>query len=82
MTLRVCEGEFGIPRREWRLLAILGEGGALQPSDLAIRAELDRSRTSRALAGLQAKGLVARQVVAHDCGRRSEHVAIWPVSNC
>ncbi|OGA97727.1 MAG: hypothetical protein A3E25_23560 [Burkholderiales bacterium RIFCSPHIGHO2_12_FULL_69_20] len=21
MTLRVCEGEFGIPRREWRLLA-------------------------------------------------------------
>ena len=74
MTLRVCEGEFGIPRREWRLLAILGEGGALQPSDLAIRAELDRSRTSRALAGLQAKGQVARQVVAHD--RRLAHVAL------
>lgn len=66
MTLRVCEGEFGISRREWRLLAVLGEAGELQPSDLATRAELDRARTSRALAGLQAKGLVARREVARD----------------
>jgi DNA-binding MarR family transcriptional regulator len=66
MTLRVCEGEFGIPRREWRLLAVLGEAGELQPSELATRAELDRARTSRALAGLQAKGLVVRQAVASD----------------
>ena len=66
MTLRVCEGEFGIARREWRLLAVLGEAGELQPSELAIRAELDRARTSRALAGLQAKGLVVRQAVASD----------------
>jgi DNA-binding MarR family transcriptional regulator len=66
MTLRVCEGEFGIPRREWRLLAVLGEAGELQPSELATRAELDRARTSRALAGLLAKGLVLRQTVASD----------------
>ena len=66
MTLRVCEGEFGIPRREWRLLAVLGEAGELQPSELAVRAELDRARTSRALTALQVKGLVARQVVASD----------------
>lgn len=66
MTLRVCEGEFGVARREWRLLAVLGEAGELQPSELANRAELDRARTSRALAGLQAKGLVARQAVASD----------------
>lgn len=66
MTLRVCEGEFGIPRREWRLLAVLGECGELQPSDLARRAELDRARTSRALTALQAKGLVERQTVASD----------------
>lgn len=74
MTLRVCEGEFGIPRREWRLLAVLGEAGALQPSDLATRAELDRARTSRALAGLQAKGLVERRAVARD--RRLAHVTL------
>jgi DNA-binding MarR family transcriptional regulator len=74
MTLRVCEGEFGIPRREWRLLAVLGEAGALQPSELATRAELDRARTSRALAGLQAKGLVERHALAND--RRLAHVAL------
>jgi DNA-binding MarR family transcriptional regulator len=74
MTLRVCEGEFGIPRREWRLLAVLGESGELQPSELARRAELDRTRTSRALAGLQAKGLVQRQAVASD--RRLARVAL------
>ena len=66
MTLRVCEGEFGIPRREWRLLAVLGQGGELQPSELAERAELDRARTSRALASLQARGLVERRTVASD----------------
>ena len=66
MTLRVCEGEFGIPRREWRLLAVLGECGTLQPSELATRAELDRARTSRALAGLQAKGLVERRTLTSD----------------
>jgi DNA-binding MarR family transcriptional regulator len=74
MTLRICEGEFGIPRREWRLLAVLGESGELQPSELARRAELDRTRTSRALAGLQAKGLVQRQAVASD--RRLALVAL------
>lgn len=74
MTLRVCEGEFGIARREWRLLAVLGEAGPLQPSELATRADLDRARTSRALSTLQAKGLVDRQVVASD--RRLAHVAL------
>jgi DNA-binding MarR family transcriptional regulator len=74
MTLRVCEGEFGISRREWRLLAVLGEAGTLQPSELANRAELDRARTSRALAGLLAKGLVERQTVASD--RRLALVAL------
>lgn len=74
MTLRVCEGEFGIPRREWRLLAVLGEMGELQPSALATHAELDRARTSRALAGLQARGLVERHAVASD--RRLARVSL------
>lgn len=74
MTLRVCEGEFGIARREWRLLAVLGEAGELRPSELATRAELDRARTSRALTGLQAKGLVERRAVPSD--RRSALVGL------
>lgn len=66
MTVRICEGEFGITRREWRLLALLAEDGPLQPSVLADRAELDRARTSRALSSLVAKGLVVRQAMAGD----------------
>lgn len=74
MTLRVCEGEFGITRREWRLLALLAESGPLQPSDLADRAELDRARTSRALSSLIGKQLVDREAVASD--RRLAHVRL------
>ena len=66
MTLRVCEGEFGITRREWRLLALLAQAGPLQPSVLAERVALDRARTSRALSSLVAKGLVEREAVASD----------------
>jgi DNA-binding MarR family transcriptional regulator len=66
MTLRVCEGEFGITRRQWRLLALLAEAGPLQPSVLAERAELDRARTSRALSSLVGQGLVEREALARD----------------
>ena len=76
MTLRVCEGEFGITRREWRLLALLADSGPLQPSELAERADLDRARTSRALSSLVARQLVEREVLASD--RRLAHVKLSP----
>jgi DNA-binding MarR family transcriptional regulator len=76
MTLRVCEGEFGITRRQWRLLALLADSGPLQPSVLAERADLDRARTSRALSGLIARQLVEREVLASD--RRLAHVSLSP----
>lgn len=76
MTLRVCEGEFGITRRQWRLLALLADSGPLQPSVLAERADLDRARTSRALSSLIARQLVERAVLASD--RRLAHVSLSP----
>lgn len=66
MVVRVCEGQFGITRREWRLIAWLADAGELSPSALAERASLDRARTSRAISSLVAKGLAERQVVAGD----------------
>lgn len=65
-AVRLCEGRHGITRREWRMLALLAEGGAMHPSDLAVLAQLDRARTSRALSGLVAKGWVSRTVQASD----------------
>jgi DNA-binding MarR family transcriptional regulator len=63
MVLRFCEGRFGVTRREWVMLALLSSGEALQPSELAQRAELDRSATSKAITGMVNKGLVERSVL-------------------
>jgi len=60
MVIRLCEGRFGITRREWRLLATLASRGALGSSQLAEHAQLDRGRTSKAVGSLVAKGLVSR----------------------
>lgn len=59
-VVRVCESEFGITRREWRIVALLAETEGILSSDLAVRAQLDRARTSRAVTGLVTKKLVSR----------------------
>ena len=66
MVVRLCEGEFGITRREWRFIGWLGGAGPTQPSVLAERAALDRARTSRTLSTLTAKGLVSRVPLPRD----------------
>lgn len=61
LVIRLCEGEFGITRREWRVLAKLAQEDGILSSALAERAQLDRARTSRALTALVAKQLVLRR---------------------
>lgn len=75
MVVRLCEGGYGITRREWAVLAQLhGQPQGVLPSALAERMHRDRARTSRALTSLQAKGLVERVVLPHD--RRSAQVSL------
>ncbi|MFC5499704.1 MarR family winged helix-turn-helix transcriptional regulator [Caenimonas terrae] len=71
MIVRLCEGRYGITRREWRLLALLTEHGAMSPSELAQRANLERNRVSRLIPELVAKELITRVAVRGD-GRRAE----------
>ena len=52
LVVRLCEGQFGITRREWRLLAQLALKPGLSPTELASLASLDKARTSRAIGGL------------------------------
>lgn len=66
MVLRYCEGQFGVTRREWVMLALLSTDEGLQPSELAVRAELDRSATSKAITAMVRKGLVERQASRGD----------------
>ena len=59
-VVRLCEAEFGITRREWRMLAQLADSEGMPSSALAERAALDRAQTSRAVGALVQKGLVVR----------------------
>ncbi|MBP6277232.1 MAG: MarR family transcriptional regulator [Limnohabitans sp.] len=76
MVVRLCEGGYGITRREWGVVALLYENGSLPPSALAERMHRDRARTSRTLTALGKKQLVLRTIPAHD--RRSALVDITP----
>ncbi|MDQ3273244.1 MAG: MarR family transcriptional regulator, partial [Pseudomonadota bacterium] len=60
MVVRYCEGQFGITRREWRILAQLASRGPMGSSELAEHAHLDRPRTSKAVTTLAEKKLVSR----------------------
>lgn len=55
MVVRLCEGGYGITRREWGVVAQLYENGSLPPSALAERMHRDRARTSRTLTALGKK---------------------------
>lgn len=76
MVVRLCEGGYGITRREWAVVAQLYENGSLPPSVLAERMHRDRARTSRVLTSLIQKKLVLRTTPAHD--RRSAIVGLSP----
>ena len=65
-VIRLFEGQLGITRREWRVMASLRPGLSLLSSELAEHAQLDRARTSRAISSLVAKGLIDRQIVPSD----------------
>jgi DNA-binding MarR family transcriptional regulator len=76
MVVRLCEGGYGITRREWGVVAQLYENGSLPPSALAERMHRDRARTSRTLTALGQKQLVLRTIPAND--RRSALVSLTP----
>ncbi|CAB3702995.1 MarR family winged helix-turn-helix transcriptional regulator [Achromobacter piechaudii] len=65
--VRLCEGRFGITRREWRILACAIEGGIMSSAELAAAAKLDLARTSRTLGALCEKGWLRR---LHDSADR------------
>jgi DNA-binding MarR family transcriptional regulator len=57
---RLCEGKYGITRKEWRLIVILAQDGPQLSTALAHRASVEPARASRALTELEQKGLVGR----------------------
>lgn len=69
MVVRLCEGRYGITRREWRVIAVLAEQGAMSPSELAERTYWDRGRVSALITQLAGKNLLQREPVPGDARR-------------
>lgn len=76
LVTRICEGRYGITRREWRLICILADHGAMSPSQLAERSHLERPRVSRHVSDLVIKKLFAR--VGDPDDRRRAWINITP----
>jgi DNA-binding MarR family transcriptional regulator len=86
-VIRLCETQCGVTRREWRVLAFVAENEGVLSSELAVRALLDRARTSRTLTTLTDKRLIRReprpgnrrevQVFLTDAGR-ALHAELFP----
>ena len=57
---RLCQHEFAVSRRRWRILATLSAAEGITVSDLSKRAELDIAQTSRAIGTLAREGYLKR----------------------
>lgn len=69
MVVRLCEGRYGITRREWRVIAVLAEEGAMSPSELAKSTHWERGRVSALITQLAGKKLLRRISVPEDARR-------------
>ena len=74
MVVRLCEGGYGITRREWGVIAKLYGQQGLLPSELAEQMHRDRARTSRTVTALLGKGLIERVALPSD--RRSVRISL------
>ncbi len=60
IVTRICEGQFGITRREWTVLAIAARADGMLWAELARRSEIDDARLSRTVTSLVGKKLLAK----------------------
>jgi DNA-binding MarR family transcriptional regulator len=63
MVTRICEGQFGITRREWAVLALVAQADEMKWSRIVEQSELDGARLSRAVSSLVAKGLALKRQI-------------------
>lgn len=71
---RLCEGRYGITRREWRLIVVLAQDGPQLSTELARRASIPPERTSRTVTELVNNGLATRATRSND--RRCVEIAL------
>lgn len=63
LLTRICEGQFGITRREWVVLALVTQADEMKWSRIVEQSELDDARLSRAISSLVTKGLALKRQI-------------------
>lgn len=60
------QARFGITIAEWRVVAHLNQAGAVSVREIHKRADMDKSKVSRAAARLEAAGYITKRPSPHD----------------
>ena len=64
----------GLTRTQWRVMANLGRFGAMTARDICRLSHIEKTKVSRAVAGMEAQGLLSRTTSAED--RRAENLSL------
>lgn len=65
---------YGLTRTQWRVMANLGRFGAMTARDICRISHIDKTKVSRAVAGMEADGLLSRATSPED--RRAENLSL------
>mgnify|MGYP002737553673 CR=1 FL=1 len=65
---------YGMTRTQWRVLANLGKFGSMTARDICVISHIEKTKVSRAVAALEADGLLCRTPGPED--RRTEQLAL------
>ncbi len=65
---------YGLTRTQWRVMANLGRFGAMTARDICRISHIDKTKVSRAVAGMEAEGLLTR--ATNDQDRRAENLSL------
>ena len=73
---RIYKDKYGMLRTEWRVLFHLGRYGEMTAKTICDRADIHKTKVSRAVAALEAKSLLNRRTQPQD--RRHETLCLTP----
>jgi DNA-binding MarR family transcriptional regulator len=66
--------QYGLTRTQWRVMANLGRFGAMTARDICRISHIEKTKVSRAVAGMEAEGLLTRATSDQD--RRAENLSL------
>lgn len=76
---QVYREHYGMLRMEWRVLFHLGQFGDMTAKDICAKAQMHKTKASRAVAALELKRFLVRSQVATD--RRRELLSLTPLGH-